>query len=103
VTGEWNVGGTSSWSSCTTDANGQCDVSKSGILKKTASVTSGVTGVTHESMLFQVTENHPSDRRHHGEETVGRRMAANGAFILWRLLAVQRPSQTAPKRTPRKK
>jgi hypothetical protein len=58
VSGSWSSGGSAS---CVTSAAGQCAVSKSGLAKKTSSVTFTVTGVTHASRAYQAAANHDPD------------------------------------------
>lgn len=56
VTGDWSQGsGTSS--SCTTDGNGQCDITIGSIHKRVASVTFSVTGITHGTLTYDATQN----------------------------------------------
>jgi Tol biopolymer transport system component len=58
VSGAWNDG---SISSCTTNANGQCAVSRSGILKKTNSVSFTVTNVSRATFVYEPAANHDPD------------------------------------------
>ena len=60
VTGQWNgpIPGTSS---CTTDAQGMCQVRLDGIRKRYPSVTFVVTSVTHPSSTYQSFANHDLD------------------------------------------
>jgi PKD repeat protein len=58
VTGSWNDGSTAS---CTTTASGQCAVSKSGILKKTSSVSFAVTTVARVTFVYRPADNHDPD------------------------------------------
>jgi hypothetical protein len=58
VTGTWSLGGTSS---CTTNAAGQCAVSKASIPNKTHTATFTVTGVTHATRTYDPAANHDSD------------------------------------------
>ena len=61
VSGSWNDGSTSSTSSCTTNASGQCATAKSGIAKKTASVTFTVTNVVLAAFVYKPADNHDPD------------------------------------------
>jgi photosystem II stability/assembly factor-like uncharacterized protein len=58
VSGSWSGGGTGS---CTTNASGQCVVSKSTIPKSTGSVTFTVVNVTHAMLSYQSADNHDPD------------------------------------------
>ncbi len=58
VSGKWNDGTTSS---CTTNASGQCAAAKSGIAKKTGSVTFTVTNVTRATYAYNAAGNHDPD------------------------------------------
>jgi PKD repeat protein len=58
VNGSWSGGGTSS---CTTNASGQCAVSKSGIRRNTGSATFAVSGVTQALLPYNSTDNHDPD------------------------------------------
>jgi len=58
VSGAWNDGSTGS---CTTNANGQCAVSRSGILKKTNSVSFTVTNVSRATFVYEPAANHDPD------------------------------------------
>ena len=58
VSGCWNDGGTAS---CTTNASGQCAVSRSGILKTKTSVSFTVTNVTRATLVYKPADNHDPD------------------------------------------
>ncbi|HUQ86338.1 MAG TPA: PKD domain-containing protein [Vicinamibacterales bacterium] len=58
ISGKWNDG---SASSCTTNASGQCSAAKSGIAKKTTSVTFTVTNVAVATFVYKPAENHDPD------------------------------------------
>jgi large repetitive protein len=58
VSGTWSLGGTSS---CTTNASGQCAVSKTAIPNKTHTATFTVTGVTHATRTYDAAANHDPD------------------------------------------
>ncbi|PYR56600.1 MAG: hypothetical protein DMF91_21530 [Acidobacteria bacterium] len=58
VSGAWNDGSTSS---CTTNAAGQCAVSKAGIPKKTGSVNFAVTNVALGTFVYKPADNHDPD------------------------------------------
>jgi Tol biopolymer transport system component/PKD repeat protein len=58
VSGSWSNGSTAS---CTTTASGQCAVSKSGILKKTSSVSFAVTTVARVTFVYRPADNHDPD------------------------------------------
>jgi PKD repeat protein len=58
VTGAWSIGGSSS---CTTNAAGQCAVSKASIPNKTHTATFTVTGVTHATRPYDAAANHDPD------------------------------------------
>ena len=60
VTGQWSGAG-SSTSTCTTDAQGLCQVRLEGIRKRYPSVTFAVTDVTRPSSLYQSPDNHDPD------------------------------------------
>ncbi|MGH2605950.1 MAG: Ig-like domain-containing protein, partial [Anaerolineales bacterium] len=60
VTGQWN-GAVPATSSCTTDAQGMCQVRLEGIRKRYPSVVFAVTGVTHPSSVYQSPQNHDPD------------------------------------------
>jgi hypothetical protein len=58
VSGDWSNGGSAN---CTTDANGQCTVSQSGIRKNVGTVNFTVSGVSHTSYTYDATANHDPD------------------------------------------
>jgi len=58
VSGAWNDGSTGS---CTTNANGQCAVSRSGILKKTNTASFTVTNVARATFVYEPAANHDPD------------------------------------------
>jgi len=58
VSGTWNDGSTAT---CITDARGQCAVVKSGILKKTTSVTFTVTNLMCATFVYKPTANHDAN------------------------------------------
>jgi PKD repeat protein len=58
VSGSWSAGGTGS---CTTNGSGQCTLSKSGIPRKTGSVTFMVGPVTHATLTYASAANHDPD------------------------------------------
>jgi hypothetical protein len=58
VSGAWSSGGTSS---CTTNGNGQCTLSKTEIPKKTASTTFTVGNVAHATLSYSSAANHDPD------------------------------------------
>jgi hypothetical protein len=58
VSGAWTSGGTGS---CTTNPYGQCTVSRSGMPKKTGSVTFTVVNVTHATLTYGAADNHDPD------------------------------------------
>src|SRR4029079_14531769 len=58
ITGTWSLGGSSS---CTTNAAGQCAVSKPSIPNRTHGVTFTVTGVSHATRVYAPAENHDPD------------------------------------------
>jgi hypothetical protein len=58
VSGAWNGGGTTS---CTTNPNGQCPVTKSGIPRNTRSVTFTVVNVTAPALTYSAADNHDLD------------------------------------------
>jgi thermitase len=60
VTGFWSNGATGS-SECTTDADGICAVSQSGILKRVPSVDFTVSHVSHATLDYAAAENHDPD------------------------------------------
>jgi hypothetical protein len=64
VTGGWTNGATGT-ASCTTNANGICSLTKTGLGKSTASITFTVTNVTAPSLTYTSTSNHDPD----GEST----------------------------------
>jgi PKD repeat protein len=71
VSGFWNDGATGS---CTTNGNGQCSASKSGIPKNTASVAFTVINVTHATLTYVSMDNHDPDGDSNGRSiTVSRR------------------------------
>lgn len=58
VSGTWTD---ASIGSCTTNANGQCAISKAGIAKKTGSVNFSVTNVSLSSFVYKPADNHDPD------------------------------------------
>jgi hypothetical protein len=58
VSGVWNDGAIGA---CTTNANGQCSASRSGLSKKTGSVSFRVVDVTHASLTYASIDNHDPD------------------------------------------
>ncbi len=58
VSGSWTGGSTSS---CTTNASGQCKVSRSGIPKTTGNVSFAVTNVTRATFVYKPASNHDPD------------------------------------------
>ena len=58
VTGFWNDGANAT---CTTNANGQCAVSRSGIPRKTPSVGLSIASVTHATLVYKAADNHDPD------------------------------------------
>jgi PKD repeat protein len=58
VSGSWDNGTTAS---CTTNANGQCAISRSGVAKKTNSVMFSVTNVARASFVYAPAANHDPD------------------------------------------
>jgi PKD repeat protein len=58
VSGSWNNDSTAS---CSTNASGQCAVSRSGILKTKASVSFTVTNVARATFVYKPAENHDPD------------------------------------------
>ncbi|GAB4577547.1 MAG: hypothetical protein Fur0022_02780 [Anaerolineales bacterium] len=60
VTGTWSNGTTGN-SSCVTDINGQCIVSKTGLRTTTNSVIWTITNATHPSFSYQPASNHDPD------------------------------------------
>jgi PKD repeat protein len=67
VSGTWNDGSTGS---CITNASGQCAASRSGILKKTNSVSFTVTNVARAAFVYKPADNHDPDGDSNGT-TVG--------------------------------
>jgi hypothetical protein len=65
VNGSWS-GGATGTASCTTGANGQCSVAKSGIRKNQGSATFTVTNVTHATLTYQSSANHDPDGESNG-------------------------------------
>jgi PKD repeat protein len=63
VSNSWNDGSTGS---CTTNASGQCAVSKSGMLKKTGSVSFTVTNVARAMFVYKPADNHDPDGESNG-------------------------------------
>ena len=63
VSGSWNDGSTGS---CTTNANGQCAVSRSGILKTKTSVSFSVTNVAQATLVYRPADNHDPDSDSNG-------------------------------------
>jgi hypothetical protein len=64
VSGYWTGGSTSS---CTTNGSGQCAVSRSGILKKTSSVTFTVTNIARAGFGYEPAANHDLDGDSNGK------------------------------------
>lgn len=60
VSGSWS-GGFAGAAACTTNGSGQCSVSTGNIPKKKGSVTFTVTGVSHASLTYQLSDNHDPD------------------------------------------
>lgn len=60
VSGAWS-NGASGTGSCTTDANGQCSITKTGIRTNTNSVVFTVTNATSGSYTYQASANHDPD------------------------------------------
>jgi hypothetical protein len=60
VSGTWSNGATGS-ASCTTDTNGRCTILKSGIAKRTSSVTFTVGDLTLSSLNYDSAGNHDPD------------------------------------------
>jgi hypothetical protein len=58
VTGLWNNGTTAT---CTTNADGQCAVIRSGIPRKTTSLGFSVTNVTRTAFVYNAAGNHDPD------------------------------------------
>jgi len=58
VSGSWSTGGTGT---CTTDGSDRCAVSKSGIPKKTTSVTFTITSVARAAVVYKPGDNHDPD------------------------------------------
>lgn len=56
VGGSWSNGATGS-ASCTTNSEGKCSISKSGIRKRVGSVTFTVDNVTHDTLTYDATQN----------------------------------------------
>jgi hypothetical protein len=65
VTGSWSNGATGS-SSCVTDVNGQCTVTKTNLRTTTNSVTFTVTNATHASYTYQSSANHDPESDSNG-------------------------------------
>jgi hypothetical protein len=72
VSGKWS-NGASGTSSCTTNSNGQCTVSKSGIPKGKSSVTFTVNNVTRPASTYNSAINHDPDGDSNGTRIVVRR------------------------------
>jgi hypothetical protein len=60
VNGVWS-GGVTGGATCTTDANGRCNVTKSNIKSNIGSVILTITNVTNESSIYQPDDNHDPD------------------------------------------
>ncbi len=60
VSGTWSDGA-SGTASCTTDGNGQCQVSQGSIPKRTRSVTFTVDDVSHSTLVYDSSANHDPD------------------------------------------
>jgi hypothetical protein len=67
VNGSWSDGATSS---CTTNTSGQCAAARSGIPKKTASVTFTITSVARATYFYKPADNHDSDGDSNGTAIV---------------------------------
>ena len=63
VSGKWNDGTTSS---CTTNASGQCASAKTGISKKTGSVSFTITSVARATYVYRPADNHDADADSNG-------------------------------------
>ena len=63
VSGSWNDGSTRS---CATNASGQCAVSRSGILRKTSSVSFTVANVARATFAYRPADNHDPDADSNG-------------------------------------
>jgi len=70
VTGTWNDG---AGGSCTTDGSGRCTISKSGILRKTTSVTFSVVNASHGVYRYDAAGNHDMDGDSNGTTIVIKR------------------------------
>ena len=60
VNGSWSDGASGS-GSCTTNASGQCTITKNDISRNSSSATFTVTSVTHASLTYAVDANHDPD------------------------------------------
>ncbi len=60
VNGKW-TSGASGTASCVTNSSGVCQVSKTGLSIKTASVTFTLTSATHATLTYQSSANHDPD------------------------------------------
>jgi hypothetical protein len=70
VSGGWTNGATGTVS-CTTNSNGACQVSKTGLnTKTTSSVTFTVTSVTHSTLTYKSSANHDPDGDSNGTSIV---------------------------------
>ncbi|NUM47534.1 MAG: Ig-like domain-containing protein, partial [Anaerolineales bacterium] len=69
VSGAWSNGASGS-SSCVTDSNGQCTVTKTNLRTTTNSVTFTVTNATHGSYTYQSSANHDPDGDSNGTTIV---------------------------------
>jgi PKD repeat protein len=67
VTGLWSDGTSAT---CTTNADGQCAVIRSGIRRKTTSVGFSVTNVTRPAFVYKAADNHDSDGSSNGSEVL---------------------------------
>ena len=63
VSASWSIGGTGS---CTTDANGQCILSRTTIPKKKQSVIFTIVNVTNSTFLYRSVDNHDPDADSNG-------------------------------------
>jgi len=69
VTGKWSNGATGTVS-CTTNSNGQCTVSKTGIRKGKSSVTFTVNNVTRATFTYVSANNHDPDGDSNGTRII---------------------------------
>ena len=65
VTGTWSNGFNGS-GTCTTDANGWCQVQSAEILKKTGSVDFSIDAVSHASLVYTTADNHDPETDSNG-------------------------------------